>query len=202
MSLSDPLQLVRDAESELRQMMRQAIAEQRYADLSNLASLAKELADLLDRHLRKDDLAAESVIRGESTVPKSATRTVLKARRVGPQSSGYPRFERDGSKLVKIGWSKRERAEYEHRAPRDAVFRVANVLMKTVGPGKVFMMDTVLPFKDSKEREIPAYQAYLALAWFRSIGAAEQRGKEGYVLMNGHLQPTALEKAWEELSPH
>ena len=114
----------------------------------------------------------------------------------------YPRFERDGSKLVKVGWSKKDRREYEHRVPREAVSVVARSLCSSVKPGAVFSMEQMLPFKSGDAGDIPSYQAYLALAWFRHIDAVVQQGKAGYTMVPQHLQQNAIEIAWDKLPSH
>ena len=42
---------------------------------------------------------------------------------------------------------------------------------------------------------------YLALAWFRNIGAVEQRGKDGYAVIGDQLQSANVTKAWANLAP-
>jgi len=60
-------------------------------------------------------------------------------------------------------------------------------------------MDRALPVKMEDGGEIPSYQAYVALAWFRALGAVEERGRDGFAVVNGGLTPERLEQAWREL---
>jgi hypothetical protein len=120
-------------------------------------------------------------------------------KKYGNGSDEYPRFERDEEKLVKVAWSKKDRREYEHRAPHDVVNVVAASILGVGRPGKVFSMEDLMPFKTAAGAEIPSYQAYLALAWFRSLGLVEQRGKNGYAAVTGALNISAIEQAWSAL---
>ena len=60
-------------------------------------------------------------------------------------------------------------------------------------------MDRVLPLTDDSGNEIPSYQAYVSLAWLRSIGTVKRLGKEGYMLVNGALDMSALQRSWEAI---
>jgi hypothetical protein len=110
---------------------------------------------------------------------------------------GYPRFEREGDKLVKIGWSKKSREEYEHRAPRDAVVAFAQHLGESVSDGQVFAVEDLMPVRAvNGDDEIPAYQVYLTLKWLQDIGAVEKQGRDGYVLRNRALSEGGLDEYW------
>ena len=52
---------------------------------------------------------------------------------------------------------------------------VAEILNSTIGSGKVFAMDRLMPFKKTDGSEIPSYQAYLVLGWFRMLSRAGTR---------------------------
>jgi hypothetical protein len=120
-----------------------------------------------------------------------------RGRRQKPED--FPRFERDGDKLVKIGWSKRDERVYEHRAPRDIVFLVSTAISTRVKPKAVFTMEQILPVNDGSGTEVPSYQAYLALAWLRSLGLVQRKGKEGYALANGALDNAKLQRLWSSV---
>ena len=100
---------------------------------------------------------------------------------------------------MKIGWSKRDERVYEHRAPRDIVFLVGVAISTKVKPKAIFTMDQVLPVQNGDGNEVPSYQAYLALAWLRSIGLVQRHGKEGYALTNGTLDNTRLRRLWNSI---
>jgi len=106
----------------------------------------------------------------------------------------YPRFVREGDNLVKIGWSKSQRAEYEHKSPKRLLAVLCESL--TSANGKRIMMDKVLPLKDpATGAAFPDYQSYVCLAWLKSSGLVTQHGRQGYSLPKG----IELEKSGEAL---
>ena len=88
----------------------------------------------------------------------------------------YPKFVREGDNLVKIGWSKSQRAEYEHKSPKRLLAVLCESL--TSANGKRIMMDKVLPLKDPVTGSaFPDYQSYLCLAWLRSARTCDPARK-------------------------
>ncbi len=110
----------------------------------------------------------------------------------------YPRFVREGDNLVKIGWSKSQRAEYEHKSPK----RLLPVLCEslTSANGKRIMMDKVLPLKDPATGSVfPDYQSYVCLAWLKLGGLVIQHGRQGYSLPKGIELEKSVETLWANL---
>lgn len=131
--------------------------------------------------------------------PRKGGRTRKKGhgtRKVGE----YPKFLRDGDSLVKIGWSKKEKATYEHKAPRRILTALAGALEKTGRGGKRFGFEELLPLPDPDGGEIPSYQAYLALAWLRAENLLTQHGRQGYSIPDGTDLTTLITERWEELT--
>lgn len=197
-TIQDARGVLSGAERSLRQLMESALREQRYVDIAEIAGLADGVTRLLQgravEHVLPAPLPAASIVDGrqqsEVTPKKSAKST----------KSEYPHFECDGDKLVKIGWSKKNKAAYEHRAPREAVIAFARHLTGSVIEGKVFVVEELLPVPDvANGGEIPAYQVYLTLAWLREVGAVVKKGRDGYVLRRGGLANGALDKFWASL---
>lgn len=122
--------------------------------------------------------------------PKAA-----KSKKIRVAVTGYPKFERDGERLVKIGWSKREKAEYEHRVPRETARCVYLELAKVAA--SVFRMEELLPFNLPDGVEVPSCQTYLVLAWLRYIGQIEKRANDSYQWVARGLNDPSLEKAWD-----
>jgi len=111
----------------------------------------------------------------------------------------FPKFERDGDRLVKIGWSKKDRRTYEHRAPKSVVIAVIDQIAAGVKPGRVFTMEQLMPFRDADGQDIPAYQPYLVLKWLQHVGAVKKKGKDGYVAQGGALEGSSIGSAFEIL---
>src|SRR5689334_22685209 len=101
-TIRDASRVLAEAESSLRQLIEAGLKEQRYADVAEIAGLADGLSRLLNgrRVLNAPHETAmpPSPAPAATPKPKAATKS--------PKSQ-YPRFERDGDKLIKIGWSKK-----------------------------------------------------------------------------------------------
>jgi hypothetical protein len=201
--LPDAYKILEDAELSLRSLIERALSAQHYSNVAVIARIADAVA-----HLRRGDIepssttpASVSTLNGNKSASDGTEGTPPKpsrGRRVS-KAAEFPRFERDGDKLVKIGWSKRDNRVYEHRAPRETVFLVTNTISTKVKPRAIFTMDQVLPVNDNAGNGVPSYQAYLALAWLRSIGVVQRKGKDGYALTNGGLDTSKLQRLWKSV---
>lgn len=127
--------------------------------------------------------------------PAGEIRTPIRSRNKLGQ---YPKFVREGDNLVKIGWSKSQKAEYEHKSPK----RLLAVLCESLtgANGKRIMMDKVLPLKDPVSGSaFPEYQCYVCLAWLKSAGLVTQHGRQGYSLPKGIELEKSVETLWANL---
>ena len=185
------------AEASLRTLAEQALEARAYAEVAHIASLADALRGVAERSEATVDSAPAAVnvasLRSELPVrrAKRSLKSPARARR------GYPRFERDGDKLVKIGWSKKSREEYEHRAPRAAVEAFTQFLASKVPTGEKFLIEDLLPVGNGADGELPSYQVYLTLAWLRELGAVKKVGREGYILQKDTVNG-GLDELWEQ----
>ncbi|MCC7293030.1 MAG: hypothetical protein IT449_13295 [Phycisphaerales bacterium] len=106
-----------------------------------------------------------------------------KVRRRAPAKGEYPKFFREGDTLIKVAWSKKQRAEYQHKAPRRAVDLLAAAIARKASRTGRFTTEELFPLKDPHDgAEVPSYQAYVALAWLKSAGMVRQKGKGGYTV--------------------
>lgn len=196
-TIQDARKLLAATEESLRGLIERALHEQRYGDVADIAGLADGVARLLNG--RPDSTSIST------TAPpgSSAARTPPKRRgnpKPKPDKLSYPRFERDGDRLVKIGWSKKNRESYEHRAPREAFVAFVRHLCSTIKCDTLFMVEDILPVPDlANSQEVPAYQVYLFIAWLRHLGALEKRGRDGYVLSPSILADGAQDALWSSL---
>jgi len=133
-------------------------------------------------------------------VASDPARPVSRRPAARPKSkASYPRFRREGSYLVKVGWSKKSRQEYEHRALVDVALAVVACLDDKTTGGRTVSADELAPSTDGGQ-EIPNYQLYLALAWLRSEHLLNRIGRKGYTsAVPGELALKARER-WEEMS--
>jgi len=199
--LATAAETISGAEARLRQLMEAALAKQQYTEVARLASLAEGLLNLM-KVARNGDGSPLRVIESHASpdLASPSANTEIPVTLGAPRQSdrGYPRFERQGDRLVKLAWSKKDRREYEHRATADVIFRIAELFERDRAPGAPFMMDSLMPFKTRKGEDIPSYQAYLALAWFRLLGVIESRGKDGYAVVVENLR-NRVAIAWKGL---
>ena len=180
------LELIAACEAEIKQLIQGALAERRYEEIPQLASLASHLA------VAASGIAATAAHVGQSgdekvvaavsdaRMQEGAQDAEVKAKARHRRADAYPRFERQGDRLVKIGWSKKDRAEYEHKAPLVAVEAVIEAIDQVTGKGAYLRVEDILPVKQKDEEEVPSYQVYLVVAWLREIGAIERLGNDGY----------------------
>jgi hypothetical protein len=108
----------------------------------------------------------------------------------------FPRFERDADRLVKIGWSDKEKRSYEHRVALDIVRDLCQFLAEIGTERRVFKIGKLARISASDGTQIPTYQTYLVLKWLQRVGAVSRRGNDGYVVKDGELSPGRLEEHW------
>ena len=180
--------------------MEASLSQGDYADVAVTARIADAIARLLELEKGKeavgDHLDVPEVQAKQESV-RADPPTNSQRRRT---ARDCPRFERDGEKLVKVAWSKRDRAEYEHRAPRRVVQMLIDAIRKKKGEAALFQAADILPVKDpSSHQEVPSYQSYLALAWLQHEDVIIKQGREGYILKPATGTPEILAKLWEAL---
>lgn len=176
--------------------MRLAISEAAVAaEPQRLNQLVGWLADI-QRIIKEADTHAHAVATAAapSMTPRQSTPTPKQS------SRDYPKFFRDGDNLVKVGWSKRLREEYTHKAPKAAVFATAAAINEAGAGRKRVVMEQIVPIRDLHGSSIvPDYQAYITLAWLRKLNFVVQHGRQGYTLANGSLNDEPVEKLWNSV---
>ena len=205
------LRVLSEAEEALSTLMREGLADQRYDDVAAVAEVTRLLTDLigsLENPAQEDRETGPSKGRtGRENPPREKTPgagarpPATKNARGAPRRS-YPQFAKDGDRLVKVGWSGKGRQEYEHRTHRRVLWVFARVVHDRPEPADCFTMEDVLPLVYAGGKEIPSYQAYLALAWLRSVGAIRKDGRDGYRADVFKLSDESLKSLWESLPEH
>ena len=186
-------------EHELREIGALALTSGNYDAARRIMKLAEVLAD--SRALKLHELAPSTQLAASPIVKDSFAG---QAKRTSPQSkpttADYPQFHRRNEKLVKVGWSKKNRQEYEHLAPEIVVFAFVAHLREKIRSGRIFSIESILPISDPDGNgDLPTYQIYLALAWLRSVGLVEKRGRDGYVGDRKELSDKTLMQHWTAL---
>jgi len=192
------VEVIREAEAALQQLMAEASAAGDYEAVVQLASMAKGLARLIN-----ESATAPSPPPAESPAPSprtGATRGKRKRRGQTKRKSEYPKFVRQGDELVKLGWSKRQKKEYRHRAPKRLVELLAQRLAEVGKEGKLLTTDDLLPLHDPDDgSEFPTYQGYIGLAWFVTAGLIERHGRQGYTVCDPDAMKARIEALWRAL---
>ena len=197
--------ILADAELKLRELIRQALTAQQYTDLAHIARIADGVA-----RLQRDDPAYLEQVTGEQSRQGSGQPSqggVGITQRFGSPSprgsrqktAKFPQFERDGDKLIKIGWSKRDKRIYEHRAPYEVVVLLGAAISRRGKRNEPFTMDQILPLRKKDGSETPSYQTYLVLAWLRSLDIVERQGDGGYALADVSIDNEMLTRLWDSI---
>lgn len=197
--------ILREAERGLRKALATASDDGQYEAVRYLANLAQRISELIPAG---NDTSVEQVSSTKEASTGQSRRTrargkTAKPKGAKPKPTGYPRFAAAGENLVKVGWSKSEGGEYEHKAPKRVVDALATRIEALAEGGRRFTMDEILPLKDPADKsEVPTYQAYLSLAWFRSRGLVSQHGRQGYSIRRNVSLVDAIDSEWSKLPPH
>ena len=187
----------------LKALTEAALADGDFDSVLYVTTVLKRFSDLqlglgTDSGVQRDPLSEEKSLQVDGSSrsaskrhePKSATKS----------KTAYPRFRRDGSHLVKVGWSKKSRQEYEHRAAFGVVLAVAARLEERTAGGHTASVDELLPLVAGDHGDqVPSYQLYLAIAWLRSERLLNRIGRKGYTsAAPGELAARARER-WDEM---
>jgi hypothetical protein len=191
--------MIRRAEVDIRGLIAEAANSGDYGNVSRLSGIARRLSELAEEAVGSPSPSGAPMAPSGSVESRPVVKPVPIGARKTSRKEGYPRFERSRDVLVKVGWSKKERSEYVHKAPKAGVDAVARRLVDLGKGARMFTTEELLPVKlGSGGDELPGYQAYICLAWLRDIGAVEQHGREGYSVVSENLVGT-VNKEWESL---
>jgi len=203
-----------ECEKSLRQAAASALTDGNYGKARQIMAWAENVASMamVARSTRAADQAAQSnagqgVALGEGEALEAGSEAPASAGRMGAGearmlSDEYPRFMRRGDELVKIGWSKSDRTEYQHRAPRHAVDAVVTRINDLAAMGEAFPSEKISPLKDTQTGGVfPTYQIFVALGWLRKLGLVKQEGrKSGYTIRRDRSLVEEVALAWETLA--
>jgi hypothetical protein len=138
--------------------------------------------------------------RGDSATGRDLNSRPARRKTRAPLREQYPTFLRHGDSLVKIGWSKKEKREYEHKASHRVVEVLVDAVASRFKNGKLFTAEDVFPLREpSDSSEIPGYQAYVALAWLRHCGLLKKHGRKGYSVASDSRLADAVAASWQVL---
>lgn len=131
---------------------------------------------------------------------KSGTRFEKKASTKKRKKSDYPKFKVKNETLIRIGWSRKQKREYTHKAPRFVFEQTVKAMtaLSQSGAGP-FLAENIIEQANSNDSEaIPSYQIYVVIGLLKQTNCIKQVGRDGYDI------PTELvekaENKWSELS--
>ncbi|MFN9371247.1 MAG: hypothetical protein ACK6D3_05110 [Planctomycetaceae bacterium] len=187
--LSKARSALEECEERLRVLLAEAAASGQYDALETITEWARTLGRLREGGEKEPVSSARDD--AELLVAPRVVGKRLKARQA------YPRFTRSRNELVKIGWSKKDKKEYVHRAP----WGVVELLCQRLNDwdSKEFTSDDILPLVAVDGVEVPSYQVYLCLAWLRELGLITKEGRQGYFVPRGVDVTVECAKVWKIL---
>jgi len=196
MSIQKAISSIRRCEEELQLILKDAATERDYESLIHVGELAKRIASILSQGTQeKPDVPEKSIAPSNPPTPRKKSRCKRTKRK-----SDYPKFAKRGDPLVKIGWSKKEKEEYLHKAPMHVAELLASALSKTPKSVKVITTDDIFPLAEDDGTKVPSYQSYLCLAWLRHEGMISQEGRQGYQVHEADRLISNVIEKWNELS--
>lgn len=131
---------------------------------------------------------------------KSGTRIEKKASTKKRKKSDYPKFKVKNETLIRIGWSRKQRREYTHKAPRFVFEQTVKAMtaLSQSGAGP-FLAENILEQANSNESEaIPSYQIYVVIGLLKQTNCIKQVGRDGYIIPQDLVKKA--EEKWVELS--
>lgn len=184
--------IIRDAEAGLRELVAASAGSADYQEIQQLLEWARDMGNLLRQ--------AAGAAPASGVVPQKR-RNVKTVRPASAQvEAAYPRFSRTEHELIRIAWSRRERREYTHKAPRRAFDAVVHALQRVGANGKVFASDSFLPLNDSDGAQFPNYQIYVVLSLLKHLAIVDQHGRQGYSISRPNDLAHASEAIWKRLA--
>lgn len=203
--------LLQEAEQGMRDLMTEAASTGDYDAVMTLTGWASQLSQLAAGEVvrpvpvtpahESNPSAARGTQRASRT-PSGRTRPAKRRNSIkkAAVADGYPKFFRRADDLVKIGWSKRSKEEYQHKAPRHVLGLVADALAAEAKERDLVSAHDLTPLYDTADdTEVPGYQVYLCLAWLRQNGLIEQNGRQGYTVPGPDDLSARIEERWRSL---
>ena len=203
-ALQSAISALRDAENRLRDAAAKAAVAGAYDSIVVISRWAKtvqamvaELNGPATTELASKESPSNPELRAnieaESVRPDESVRKVKKV------PLGVPVFSRDADFLVKSARSRKTRDEYEHRAPAEVVFVVAECLADWRSAKKLLTTDQLLEAYSKRKGSVVAYQVYVTLGWMMQVGLVRRHGRSGYSVSSPSTISEDVQRAWAAL---
>lgn len=173
--------ILSQAESDLRRIIAEAAGEGDYRGVDMARQVAVSIQEIRDTVTERTS-EGSPVMSSDAPSDKPKRKRTVSA---GKSSRAlYPRFAVNGDVLTKIGWSKRQKKEYTHRAPRTVFDRTVQAMVSLAnGQAGPFTAEQIIDRVNKSEDEfVPSYQIYIVIALLRKNHCIRQQGRDGYVI--------------------
>lgn len=133
----------------------------------------------------RSNLNGRVVASSDAPSPKvKQSRGRLKKRRsTKVAKSEYPKYQVRNGSLVRIGWSKKQKTEYEHKAPKETFDVTISAMAELAKTGKdPIPAERIIDRVNTLAAGTPSYQVYVVIGLLREQGCVEQVGRDGYVI--------------------
>jgi len=176
-------QILSAAEEQLRKVMSEAANKGDYSAVMQLTAWAQKLSELGETYETPTSGKAMKVAIIDNHTQRTSGKSKKRVAKRGRSSNLYPKFYKRGENLIKVGWSKRLKKEYQHSSPNRYLLLLGRKLGDIPGSNKLITMDDVFPIIDSSdESEVPGYQVYLCFAFLKKLELIRPHGRQGYSL--------------------
>lgn len=176
------LEALKVAEERLQIVIAETARSGAYAVSKAASGIAEEVRRLRDELPPNDDSTTQ--------IDQGAAQSETVCRHTGVRASthrqvrtkkNYPRFEQKGDFLYRVGWSKKDKAEYAHKASKETyrcvVAAMARVASSTSEP---ISADTIAESIKPEEDHLSSYQVYVVIGFLKAQNVIEQKGRAGY----------------------
>lgn len=195
MSFDEAEKLIAETEKSIQKMAASSMKAGEYDEAIKLTSLAKSLS-----LVATSEGTVSSGQPGATRRRKAPVRTV---RTRGAPKEGYPRFERDETNLVRVGWHGTRNLEYREKAPKELLGKLVEKSLKASPQGEPFSTGgDFYVIKDKKGKAIPRSKVTLCLAWLREEELLKKEGhgpNSRYSIPDPKGFKQAVEKRWKAL---
>lgn len=192
--------ILTEAEQALSDLIAESLREQRFGEVRAIAALAERVATAL--HRRPTEPEPQRGVPPSPPTPSTdrAAQLQRKQPRRRDTTAVYPQFRRDGSDLIKLGWSRKKKKEYTHRAPSVVVAGVIEALTRQPVE-ELFSMEDLLASIAASGTDVPAYQVYVVIGWLKSVTAVSGNGRTRYRCDHAAISPGVFDNLWRSLPP-
>jgi hypothetical protein len=203
--LTRAITIIHEAESRLKDLLADAARNGDYPTVVRLAAWARTIHELGNTpNVSASTVVADHPpIKATSQLHKRGSEHSKSGQALRSKESEYPRFFRRKDELIRMAWSKREKKEYQHKAPYSVLRTLASAMMERGAGGRVFSTDELLPVRGPADgSEVPTYQAYVGIALLKQTGLIDQHGRRGYSIPRLTEFENAVENVWKQLPTH